>query len=335
MQRINSDKLRQISFLVLLVFLGIFLFLQLNAFLPSLLGAVTFYILMRGSMRYFTEKKKWSKPATALLLMLISFIVVLIPVSVFINILYEKIDYTIQNANHVIDALKINIDHLEKNYHIQIISDKNLQQAEATVTEAVPQLLGATFNSLVTVVILYFILYFLLINSHEIEKWIYRNIPLKEENVQLIGSEIKTLVTSNALGIPITATLQGIIGTIAYWFLGVQDIPFWFVATCLTAVVPMVGSSLAFIPVAIVLFAEGSSWKGVVMLLYGFGIMYTLDSVFRIAIQKRMGNVHPLITTFGVIVGLKLFGFMGLIFGPILLSMFILLVRIYINEFAE
>jgi predicted PurR-regulated permease PerM len=48
-----------------------------------------------------------------------------------------------------------------------------------------------------------------------------------------------------------------------------------------------------------------------------------------------MGNVHPLITVFGVIIGLNIFGFIGLIFGPILISMFILLVKIYMNEFVE
>jgi predicted PurR-regulated permease PerM len=52
-------------------------------------------------------------------------------------------------------------------------------------------------------------------------------------------------------------------------------------------------------------------------------------------LQKRMGNVHPLITVFGVIIGINLFGFIGLIFGPILISMFILLVKIYMNEFIE
>jgi len=126
-----------------------------------------------------------------------------------------------------------------------------------------------------------------------------------------------------------------VLGAIAYWALGVTDIPFWFVVTCISAVVPMVGSALAIIAVAILLYAEGSNIKGTLMLVYGFGVMATLDSVFRIAIQKKMGNVHPLITTFGVVVGVKLFGFIGLVFGPILLSLFILLIRIYINEFDE
>ncbi len=71
------------------------------------------------------------------------------------------------------------------------------------------------------------------------------------------------------------------------------------------------------------------------MLIYGFGVIGTVDNNFRFTLQKKMGNVHPLITVFGVVIGISLFGFIGLIFGPILISMFILLVKIYMNEFIE
>ena len=335
MSNSKNENIRQLSFYAILIFLGIFLFTQLYSFLPALLGAVTFYVLMRKSMNHLIYTKKWNKGLAATTLMLISFVLVLIPISLLVNVLYSKIDYAIQNSNDVLNAVKVYIDHFEQQYHIEIISDKNLQQAGTAMANAIPQIAGATFNSLVIVVILYFILYFLLVNGKEIEEWLTNKLPLKNENVQLIGKELNTLILSNALGIPITALLQGILGAIGYWLLGVSDIPFWFVVTCITAVVPMVGSSLAFIPVAILLYAESGTLKGSLMLLYGFGLMYTLDSVFRIAIQKKMGNVHPLITTFGVILGLKLFGFIGLVFGPILLSMFILLIRIYISEFSE
>ena len=70
------------------------------------------------------------------------------------------------------------------------------------------------------------------------------------------------------------------------------------------------------------------------MLAYGFGVVSTVDSIFRFWLQRKIGDVHPLITAFGVILGLNLFGFIGLIFGPILISMFILLIKIYVKEFS-
>jgi predicted PurR-regulated permease PerM len=335
MQQINSGKIRQLSFYSILVFLGIFLFLQLSSFLPALLGAVTLFILMQRPMAYLVSKKHWKQGLAATFLMLASFVVVLLPVSLFINILYTKIGFAIQHSNEVIAGLKTFIEQIEKDYHVTLISDKNIENIGMTIAETLPKLLGATFNSLIIILFMYFILYFLLVNRREMQLWLYKHVPLRNENIQLVGREINKLVFSNALGIPVTAILQGIIGVIGYYLLGVEDIPFWFVVTCITAMVPMVGSALAYISIAILFFAQGHTTKGILVLVYGAAIMNVLDSVFRISIQKRMGNTHPLVTTFGVIVGVSLFGFIGLIFGPIMISLFLLLVKIYLNEFSE
>jgi predicted PurR-regulated permease PerM len=98
---------------------------------------------------------------------------------------------------------------------------------------------------------------------------------------------------------------------------------------------PVVGAALAYVPLAIIFFANDQIWQGVAMLAFGFGIIGLVDNIFRFTLAKKIGNVHPLITVFGVIIGLKLFGFIGLIFGPILISLFILLVRIYSSEFIS
>jgi len=90
---------------------------------------------------------------------------------------------------------------------------------------------------------------------------------------------------------------------------------------------------LAYVPIAIIFFSNGQNWQGVAMLIFGFGVIGTVDNVFRFTLQRKIGNVHPLVTVFGVIIGLKLFGFIGLIFGPLLISLFMLLLKIYSNEF--
>ncbi len=335
MQQISSGTIRQLSFYVILISLGVLLFMQLSSFLPSLLGAVTLYILMEKPMIWLITKKRWNKGLAATFLMLASFVVVLLPVMLFINILYAKIDFAILHSNEVVAGLKVFVEKIEHDYNITLLSNANIENAGSAIAQMLPKILGATFNSLIVIIIMYFILYFLLVNIREMEAWLYRHVPLKNENVKLVGGEISKLVFANALGIPVTAILQGIIGVVGYYFLGVTDLPFWFVVTCVTAMVPMIGSALAYISIAILFFAQGHTTKGILMLVYGAAVMNVLDSVFRISIQKRIGNTHPLITTFGVIVGVSLFGFIGLIFGPILISLFILLIRIYLNEFSK
>jgi len=81
------------------------------------------------------------------------------------------------------------------------------------------------------------------------------------------------------------------------------------------------------------LFISGEIGKGIAMNVYGFGVIGLVDNLFRFLLNRRLGDIHPLITIFGVIIGVQLFGFIGLIFGPLLISMFLLLLRIYSSEF--
>lgn len=333
--RVDQQKLRQVSFYIFLVFLFVFLFLQMSAFLPAFLGAITFYMLSRKIMRNLVEERHWKKGLAAFLILLVSFLVVMLPIWLTVNILTDRVGEAIHNSNKIISAINTFVEKLEHRFHIAILKSINPGSISAFVANSLKSILTSTFNSLTSVLLMYFILYFMLVSRKELEEWSYNFIPLKEENVKVIGKEMKSLVISNALGIPLVAVLQGIVGLIAYIFLGVQDVWFWFIFTCISSMIPFIGAALAYVPLSLILFAAGDNLKGVILLIYGLAIIGTVDNVFRFVLQKKMGDVHPLITVFGVVIGLNLFGFIGLIFGPILISLFILLVKIYMNEFVD
>lgn len=330
---IPNNSIRQVLLLLIIFFLGIVLFRELQSFIPALLGAYTLYVLLKKWMFILTGRYKWKKSWAASLLMFLSFLVILLPIVLFFNMISSKINFTLQHSTQVLNSIQHFFQKYEQRYSIEITSDKNIEQLTNWVTENVPRVLGATFNTITTIAIMYFILYFMLIEGRKMEAAFYEWIPLKDENVLLLRRETNGLVYSNAIGIPLIAVFQGILGLIAYLVLGVQEPMFWFVVTCLASMMPVVGATLAYVPVGLLFFANGMNIKGVIMLAWGFGVISTLDSVFRFWLQKRIGDVHPLITAFGVIIGLSLFGFIGLIFGPILISIFILLIKIYANEF--
>jgi predicted PurR-regulated permease PerM len=81
-------------------------------------------------------------------------------------------------------------------------------------------------------------------------------------------------------------------------------------------------------------YAQGQIWNSFALTIYSLFITGNVDYVARMSLMKKLGDVHPVVTVIGVIVGLGLFGFMGLIFGPLLVSYFIILVKIYANEFS-
>ena len=174
----------------------------------------------------------------------------------------------------------------------------------------------------------------MLVNGRKMENALYEYIPLKDENVKRLGKEVNTMVMSNAIGIPVVAFAQGLVGLVGYLVIGVKEPFFWFAVTCIAGMLPIVGAALAYVPLAIIFFANDQNWQGIAMTIYGFGIIGTVDNVLRFTLLKRIGNVHPLTTVFGVIIGLSLFGFFGLIFGPLLISLFMLLLKIYSSEFV-
>ena len=267
------------------------------------------------------------------MLILLSFVVIMIPIGGLIGMLTSKVTYAIEHSNELIVALQTLITKLEERFGFEIISQENIYKIGNFVAQTIPQILGATFGTLGTIFFMYFMLYFMLLRGRKMEEDLYEYMPLKDANVAKLGKEMENMVLSNAIGIPVIALLQGVVALIGYLILGVNEPWFWFVITCITAMLPVVGAALAYVPISIILFANDHTWQGVAMLVYGFGVIGTVDNFFRFALAKKYADVHPLITVFGVIIGLTMFGFLGLIFGPLIISLFLLLLKMYSNEF--
>ncbi len=332
-QFIHQNKIRQVLFLALLLALGVLLAYELNDFLPALLGAITLYVILRRWMFQLIYKNKWKPPAAAALLMLATFIVILIPIWVLVKMLTSKVAYAVAHANELIAAMQTLVQDFETRTGFHLMNADTITKLGNYIASALPVILGATFNILAILFFMYFILYFMLVNGKKMESQLHNYVPMSDENAKKLGKEMKTIVFSNAVGIPGVAFMQGVVAIIGYFILGVKEPWFWFVVTCITAMLPAIGAAFAFVPLAIIFFANDQVWQGVVMLIYGFGVIGTVDNIFRFTWARKIANVHPLVTIFGVIIGIKLFGFVGLIFGPLLISLFILLLKIYNNEF--
>ena len=330
---IDTNLLRQIFFIAIIIFLGIVLLRELWFFLSAFLGAVTFYVIMRERMFYLTEKRQWKPSSAAWVMMLLSFFVILVPIGLLGNILYSKISYVVTHSSELIHSLKVAAAQVKAKIGYQIIDPNAIDRLGPKLAELLPKVLGVTMSTLTLISSMYFILYFMLVNGRDMEEALYEYIPLKDSNVELIGKEVRTMVISNVIGIPLIALIQGFVGLIGYLIIGIPEPWLWFVSTSIAAMMPVVGAALIYVPLTIMMFAQGHTGKGIAMAVWGFGFIGLVDNLFRFILNKRLGDIHPLITIFGVIIGIQLFGFIGLIFGPLLISLFILLLRFYSSEF--
>lgn len=303
-------------------------------YLSGVLGAVTLYVILKGWMKKLINRG-WRPPLAATLLMAGSFVGILIPVTLITIMLTSKIGKAVANSERVLSALKLQLNNIEEHLGYNISSSIDTASITNWVSSNLQSLAGGTFNAFIAIGIMYFMLYYMLTNRQSLRDSMITYIPLGQENLRIIGEESNMLVKSNALGIPLVAIVQGVIALIGFLIFGVPDPFFWFVITAIGSMIPFIGTAIGILPAAILLFAQGNDWQGVAILIYGFVVVGSTDNIIRLYVLERLASVHPLITLFGVIVGVPLFGFIGLIFGPLLISLFLLILKIYKKEYGN
>ena len=334
MKKLSASLVRQVFVLLLIAFLGILIFKEIIPYLSGVLGAVTLYVLMRKWMNKLVARG-WKKSYAAALLMIGSFIGILIPIALIVIMLTSKIGKAVANSEKVVIALKDQISRTENYIGYSISNNIDSESITSWVSTNLQSFAGGTFNAFIAIGIMYFMLYYMLISREKMKGILESYIPLASENIHLIGKESDLSVKSNALGIPLVAIIQGVIALIGYLIFGVPDPFFWFVITAVGSMIPFIGTAIGIIPVTILLFSQGMEWQAIAILIYGVVVVGSTDNLVRLYILEKLSSVHPLITLFGVVVGVPLFGFIGLIFGPLLISLFLLILKIYKTEYSN
>lgn len=333
MKPLDPKLIRQIFLLLLVVTMAALIFLQMLPYLSGILGGITIFVLIRKGMSKLVNKG-WNPDLAAALLLLASFVGILLPVVGTVFMLGNKVGDVASNSERVLKAIKKQMGVFEEKLNYDLSSQIDASGISSWVTEQLQGFAGGTFNVIISIGIMYFLLYFMLTNRRKMRESLYEFIPTRKKNIELMGKEIVAMVRSNAIGIPMVAIAQGLVALIGFLIFGVKDPFFWFVIVAVGSMIPFVGTLIGIIPVFILAMSNGDTFQAWGILAYGFVVVGATDNIIRMFILRRLDDVHPLITVIGVIVGVPLFGFIGLIFGPLLISLFLLVVRIYKHEYG-
>jgi predicted PurR-regulated permease PerM len=334
MKRVKPQVVQACTMGAIILFGSIMLY-ALRGFLESLLGAVVIYVLFRNIMMHLCNIRQWKRSLTALLIILSTFLIVLVPLIIASIMFIPKLNMFFDNASFIIHSIENISKQFETYTGIEVLTDENLKALQAEATKVVSNILSSTIDIFGHIAIMYFILYFMLIHVGEIETAITKYIPLQPDNLIRFGNELQSQTYSNAIGSPVLAIVQGLVASLGYWIFGLSEPIFWGIMTGFFSFVPFVGSALIWLPAAIYLFSIGHTWQAIATILYGFIVIGSIDNIFRFVFQKKFADVPPLITVFGVIAGFNLFGLVGLVFGPLILSWLIILIEIYYEEYMS
>ena len=331
----TKEQYWKYSLIVIILFMGIIIFRQITPFLGGLLGALTIYILVRGQMRYLVEKRKLKRSLSALLITAETIFVFLIPLGLTVWMVVNKLQDINLDPQTYIAPIQQVAEFIKEKTGYDVLGKDTLTFI-VSILPRIGQIIMESISSLaINLFVMIFVLYFMLIGGKKMEAYVNDILPFNETNTQEVIHEINMIVRSNAIGIPLLAIIQGGVAMIGYLLFGAPNILMLGFLTCFATIIPMVGTALVWFPVAAYLAIGGDWFNAIGIAAYGAIVVSQSDNLIRFILQKKMADTHPLITIFGVVIGLPLFGFMGVIFGPLLLALFFLFVDMFKKEYLD
>lgn len=258
----NNDRLIQkYIFLFLIVGIGVVIIANLTAFITAALGASIFYILFKRMMIKMNEKLKVNKSISALIIILLSFFIVVLPFTLMGILIANKVIFYINQPQQINEIREMIMQKIEL-LPVEIKVDSMISRITSILGSLVTGILNNVFGVLTTIVVMYFLLYYFLVNYNKLEKSLVEYLPLSEINLKRLGVELRNMTFINAVGVPVIAIVQGLIAYALYLYAGVIDAGLWAILTGAASIIPLVGTGIIWVPITVILLAMGSYTEG-------------------------------------------------------------------------
>lgn len=337
---------RALVFLMFLTFVASYYVVK-PFVLPMLVSAIL-AIIVSPIQSFLCKKTNDKRRISAILTTLLVLFVIILPVTLIATILVEQLYDFIGHFDlkslfgdvfHS-DFYKTKIEPLiltiETDYNIKIDLlglltkfGKNLAQIGYKYS---PSVLMGTAGFVMNFFIMLAGLYFLLVDGKKLIKLIFDVSPLREVHERRLANKIKQTLDASVYGYLVTGIVQGILAAIFFYIVGLKSFVILGVLTFFMSMVPIVGATGVWLPVCIWFFSQGQMWQGFVILLGGaFGISLVDNFLKPIIIEGRT-KIHPLVVFFSLFGGIQLFGPLGILFGPVVVTLFVAIISIYREE---
>jgi predicted PurR-regulated permease PerM len=265
----------------------------------------------------------------SVIIILLSMVIIVLPFFALSMMVISKITEFNEDPMRIKVIMQRIDDFAGSKFNQPDLLDKGMAKLNILAEELFPSIIGGAASIFLGLLVMYFLLYFMFVKYEEFEGGLLKYAPFNEQNAIRFGTELKSTTYSNVLGQGFIAIVQGALVSITFFIFGVRDPIFWGVISTFLCFLPVVGAPLVFVPAALIELANGNANAGWGILLCGFIVITNIDNVLRLLIAKRVADTHPIITVIGVVIGIPVFGILGLVFGPLLLSYFVLTIRIY------
>lgn len=322
--------------------IGLYLcWLMLRPFIGVLEWAIVLVIILYPVHRRLTHRIK-SRSLSALISCLLVLVVVVLPLTLLTIAVGQELSKVIPNLPAQISQLmstqtpllgrisawfqtRLGMDTLRT----QEFLVEQLQRSGEFLLGFSWSLLGNIVSGIVKSFFVLFTMYYLFRDGDEIVKRLPSALPLSTEQGEALIARIQAVVSASVYGVVTIAILQGLLGGVAFWILGIPSPILWAVLMTFLCMIPLAGSFLVWLPLSIYLMATGHWTKAVLLILWGALVVSTVDNFLRPKLLRNQTKLHELFVFFSVLGGISLFGLLGIVLGPVVLAITIGLLQTF------
>jgi len=323
-----DDKHQRAAFIILA--LGLALVVALTPFASGLLAIPVLYVVFDPLHRWL-EKHVKARVAAALVIVTALFVIVVPGVSFATLIVTQaqEIASGVVQSPLLARLQQLHIGNTDLGPQLADLGSKVVGWLGSSAFG----LIGTATRMTLNLVIALFGLYYLLLRAPETWQAVLPYIPFSTENAERLGERFRNVTTSTVIGTGLVAVIQGALVAVAFVAAGISNAVFWGVVTVVFSILPVVGSGLVWAPGVLLLALDHRYLAAALLAVWGLVVVGNVEYVIRPMVFRRWANIHPLVTLVGALAGVPYFGILGLLIGPLALSYFFELIRMYREEY--
>ena len=339
-------------FLLFLTFLSFYLLYQiLSPFLTSILWAILLAIIFFSPYQRLHKVMKKQAVLSALTMTVMVVLLIILPFSFLTaSLANEVIDFyhwveemvntgRLQTYLEEIRSLPVIhsiLTRLNRSFDLSITGSegvllKNIQQVSTFLFNQTTKILKGLSTFVVGFFFTLLSLYYLFKDGERLMNRLKEIAPLPPRQRDLLILRFTQMVQATIYGGILVAIIQGVLGGLAFWVLGLPSSVFWGTAMALLSFIPLGGTALIWVPAAIILIIKGTYVKGIILLGFGIFGISMVDNFLKPLFISSKTNIHPLLLFFAVLGGIQSFGLVGLVVGPLIATFCLTLIEIYVE----
>ncbi len=346
-------ELKSLPTYFLLLLLGIALYFGYLIFKPYfavIIMAAIFALIFHPFYNWLEKKLKGRSSVAAFLTVFLFILIVVIPLINFIALLvsesinsYPLLEETFSegNLNSTFEMIVQKTKDFQAVFPFfdtatfdpkSILLDVSNSLTSFIVKNANVVIAGTT-NFFISLFFMLITMYYLLKDGDVFMDRVMKLTPLPNKYDKKLFEKFREVSKSTVLSSLVTALVQGVLGGIAYAIVGLPATLFLAVATSISSLIPFVGTTLVWVPIAVVLLVSGHPFAALFITIWGIGVIGLSDNIIRTKLIQSRSNIHPLLVFFSIFSGIGLWGFLGIIFGPLVLAIILTVLHIYELEY--